>query len=238
MWSICGGMNKMPLEQVLVELEEAGTAQNRKVYARHGVGEQMFGVSFKFLRQKQKEYKGEHELAVALWQSGVHEARLLAAMIADPENVDSALADAWVGDVNNYVQADELASLVGRTDFAQEKMEAWTLSDEEWVGRVGWHLLANLAQAKNDLTDEYFLAYLERIENEIHTRKNRTREGMNNALIAIGIRNPALTARAMQAAEKIGVVDVDHGQTSCKTPDAAGYIEKTLAYREKKAKKK
>ena len=228
----------MKVETVLKELEEAGTAQNRKIYARHGVDEQMFGVSFKFLRQKQKEYRSDHELAVALWKTGNHEARLLAAMIADPQKMDSALADVWVKDVDNYVQTDEFASLIGRTDFAQEKMEAWTLSDEEWIGRVGWHLLAGLAQAKNDLPDEYFLAYLERIENEIHTRKNRTRDAMNNALIAIGIRNPVLTAHAMQAAERIGLVDVDHGQTSCKTPDAVAYIEKTLAYREKKAKKK
>ena len=227
----------MQVETVLKELEEAGTAQNRKIYARHGVGELMFGVSFKLLRQKQKEYKGNHALALSLWQSGWHEARLLAAMIADPKKVDADLAESWMHDVDNYVQADEFASLIGRTDLTQEKMEAWTLSDEEWIGRVGWHLLANLAQAKNDLPDEYFLEYLERIVKEIHGRKNRTRDGMNNALIAIGIRNPLLTAQAMWAAEKIGTVDVDHGQTSCKTPDAAAYIEKTLAYREKKARK-
>ncbi|MBT3336978.1 MAG: DNA alkylation repair protein [Anaerolineae bacterium] len=228
----------MTAEKILKELEEAGTAQNRKVYARHGVGTQMFGVSFKFLRQKQKEYKGEHELALKLWRTGYHEARLLAAMIADPQKMDAEIAETWVQDLNNYVQCDEFSSLIARTAFSQEKMEVWTLSDAEWIGRAGWHLLANIAQHDAALPDKYFIAYLERIEKEIHQRKNRVRDGMNNALIAIGIRNSLLTARAMQSAEKIGKVEVDHGQTSCKTPDAAGYIEKTLAYREKKKTKK
>jgi 3-methyladenine DNA glycosylase AlkD len=228
----------MTVKKILMELEEAGTAQNRKVYARHGVGMQMFGGSFKFLRQKQKEYKGEHEVALKLWETGYHEARLLAAMIADPQKMDPETAEAWAQDLGNYVQCDEFSSLIGQTAFAKEKMEAWTLSADEWIGRAGWHLLAHIAQNDKELPDEYFLAYLERIEKEIHARKNRTRDGMNNALIAIGIRTPLLTTHAMESAEKIGVVEVDHGQTSCKTPDAAGYIEKTLAYREKKARKK
>ncbi len=159
-------------------------------------------------------------------------------MIADPQEMDPETAEIWSQELDNYIQCDEFSSLIGRTSFVQEKMEAWTLSDDEWVGRAGWHLLANIAQHDKSLPDEYFVAYLERIEKEIHTRKNKTRDGMNNALIAIGIRNPYLTERARQAAEKIGVVEVDHGQTSCKTPDAASYIEKTLAYREKKARKK
>ena len=224
----------MDSETLLKELEEVGTAQNRKIYARHGVGEKMFGISFKILRQKQKEFKGEHELALELWETGYHEARLLAAMIADPKKMKSETAEAWMQDLNNYVQTDEFSSLVGRTSFAQEKMEAWTQSDEEWIGRAGWHLLASIAQQDQTLPDQFFAAFLERIEKEIHMRKNRVRDGMNTALIAIGIRNPVLTAQAMIVAEKIGKVDVDHGQTSCKTPDAVDYIEKTLAYRKKK----
>ena len=228
----------MDAQKLLKELEDAGTAQNRKIYARHGVGEKMFGVSFKILRQKQKECKGEDELALALWKTGYHEARLLAAMIADPKKMDAEPAELWAQDLQNYVQTDEFSSLIGKTSFVQEKMEAWTLSDKEWVGRAGWHLLANIAQHDDVLPDEYFLAYLARIENEIHQRKNRVRDGMNNALIAIGIRNPELTEKAKVVAEKIGKVEVDHGQTSCKTPDAVGYIEKTLAYRKKKESKK
>ena len=58
---------------------------------------------------------------------------------------------------------------------------------------------------------------------------------MNQALISLGIRNPQLEKMARAAAKKIGKVEVDHGQTSCQTPDAAAYMTKTLAYRKKKA---
>jgi hypothetical protein len=79
------------------------------------------------------------------------------------------------------------------------------------------------------LPDDYFRPYLRIIETDIHNRKNRVRYSMNNALIAIGIRNETLQKEAVAVANKIGTVDVDHGETSCKTPDAAGYIERTVA---------
>ena len=89
---------------------------------------------------------------------------------------------------------------------------------------------------EQDLPDSYFVARLDTIESEIHSRKNRVRDAMNNALIAIGIRNPALEQLALAAASRIGKVAVDHGETGCKTPDATEYIQRTLARREQKAK--
>jgi hypothetical protein len=65
-------------------------------------------------------------------------------------------------------------------------------------------------------------------------RKNRVRDAMNSAVIAIGIRNPKLEKKALAAAKRIGQVEVDHGETSCKTPDATAYIHKTLERRRKK----
>ena len=87
------------------------------------------------------------------------------------------------------------------------------------------------------LPDSYFEDYLEIIARDIHTRKNMVRDAMNSALIAIGIRNPVLEKKAIAAAKKIGKVEVDHGETSCKTPDAAAYIRKTVE-RNKQRKKR
>ena len=86
------------------------------------------------------------------------------------------------------------------------------------------------------LPNDYFTAHLATVEAQIHTRKNRVKDAMNNALIAIGIRNGELEAAALAAAARIGKVEVDHGQTGCKTPDAADYIRRTLTRREQKAK--
>ncbi len=87
----------------------------------------------------------------------------------------------------------------------------------------------------SQLPNSYFEQCLETIEREIHSRKNRVRDAMNNALIAIGIRNSELENLALAAAQRIGKVEVDHGETGCKTPDAAEYIRKTRDRRNQKS---
>ena len=182
----------MDCQAVLRELESLGTAQNRKIYRRHGVGENLFGVSYANQNKLAKEIKRNHALARELWTSGNHDARILATMIADPSQTDALLLDSWVTDLDSYVVTDAFSGLVGKTALAYEKAEEWTRHEAEWPGRAGWHLVAHLAMKNPALTDAYFSALLAVIEGEIHDRKNRVRDAMNNALIAIGIRNDAL----------------------------------------------
>jgi hypothetical protein len=110
-------------------------------------------------------------------------------------------------------------------------MEQWTKAKAEWTSRAGFGLLAHLAMRDPGLSDDYFISYLQMIEQEIHTRANRTRDAMNSALIAIGIRNAALQSKAIAAATRIGSVEVDHGETGCETPDAVRYIRRTVQHR-------
>ena len=77
----------MNVKQALAKLKALGTAQNRKVYARHGVTREAFGVSYANLGKLVREIKVDHELALGLWKSGNHDARVLATMVADPEEV-------------------------------------------------------------------------------------------------------------------------------------------------------
>ena len=90
-------------------------------------------------------------------------------------------------------------------------MEKWTKSKNEWIGRAGWQLLAQLAMTDNELPDTYFEEYLKTIRKSIHGSKNRTKEAMNNALIAIGVRNNTLEKKALAVAADIGKIDVEHG---------------------------
>jgi 3-methyladenine DNA glycosylase AlkD len=155
-------------------------------------------------------------------------------MIADPKQVDGDLLDHWVRDLDNYVITDSFVGMVGQTSLAKKKALAWISSDLEYVGRAGWHLLGHLAQKDESLPDDFFLPYLDTIEKEIHQRPNRTREAMNNALIAIGIRNSALMKKALAVAAKIGEVEVDHGETNCKTNFAPEYIQRTVERKKNK----
>jgi 3-methyladenine DNA glycosylase AlkD len=227
----------MNLNSALRELKRRGTAQNRKIYRRHGVGENMYGVSFADLRLLAKQIKVDQDLAVQLWATGNHDAQILATLIADPAQFDAKTLDAWSKDLSDCVIADQFAGLVARTRYWQKKAEKWHKARGEWIGRAGWNLIGQLAMHQPTLPDSYFEPYLIEIETGIHQQKNRVREAMNNALIAIGIRTAALQAQALSAAQTIGPVEIDHGETSCKTPDATAYILRTIAHRQNKALK-
>ena len=229
----------MDYEEVMAFLEEAGTEQNRKIYRRHGSGDKLFGVSFADLKKVKKKIRINHPLALHLWDSGNVDARSLATMIIDPARVTESLADAWVRDIQYYLLADLLAgNVVGKTPFARKKMEEWIAADGEYIEQAGWSLVAQLALAENDLTDDYFQKYLKTIESGIRRGKNRVRHSMNMALIAIGLRNDRLEKSAVTSATTIGRVEVDHGETSCKTPDAIGYIKRARDRKVKLARKR
>ena len=227
----------MILNSALRELKRRGTAQNRKAYRRHGVGENMYGVSFADLRLLAKQIKTDQDLAVQLWATGNHDAQVLATLIADPAQFDAKTLDAWSKDLGNYVITDQFAGLAARTAYWRKKAEKWHTARGEWVARAGWNLLGQLALHESALPDRYFEAYLVEIETGIHQQKNRVREAMNQALIAIGARSAALQEKALRAARTIGPVEIDHGETNCKTPDAAEYILRTVAHRHNQALK-
>jgi 3-methyladenine DNA glycosylase AlkD len=224
----------MNLNSALRELKRRGTAQNRKVYRRHGVGENMYGVSVADLRLLARQIKTDHALAFQLWTTGNHDARILATLIADPTQFDAKTLDAWAKDLGNYVITDQFAGLVAQTSYRQKKAEKWRTARGEWIGRAGWDLIGQLALREPTLPDSYFEPYLIEIEAGIHQQKNRVREAMNNVLIAIGTRNAALQEKALGVAQTIGPVEIDHGETNCKTPAAAEYILRTAAHRHKK----
>lgn len=224
----------MTCHDVLEELKSLGTAQNRKTYARHGVVGENYGVSYAHLGALKKRIKTNHELAEQLWQSGVHDARVLATMIADPQKVGAGLLDSWVKDVDSYPLGDAVASLAVQTDAARSGVDQWIKSTDELTGSFGWSLMARMTREEAIFHPVELETYLATIERDIRTSKNRVRHSMNSALIAIGCRNPDLQHKAIAAAGRIGKVVVDHGDTDCKTPEAAAYILKTVERASKK----
>lgn len=216
----------MTSKEVLRELEALGTEQYRKIYRRHGASDPVYGVSYANLEKLKKQIKVDQPLASELWASGVHDARILATMIADAAAMDGKALEAWAADVDNHVLADALAGVAARSPDARKKAEKWARAKGEAMGRLGWSTLGHLAARVDGLPDHFFESYLATIERDVHIRQNRIREAMNSALIAIGGRNDALAERALAVAERVGPVAVDHGETNCKTPDAVAYIRK------------
>ncbi len=226
----------MDLETVMKELESLGTEQNRKVFPRHGVKGALFGVSFKDIGILSKRIKKDSALAKDLWSTKNHDARILSTMIMDPIDLERPQLIAWANELDNYVITDAFVKMVFQSEQAYPLMLEWISSDKEFISAAGWNMVALYAMEMNDEDDRFFLDFLETIEKTIHSSPNRTRYNMNNALIAIGARNEILKDAAIKVAEVVGKVEVDHGQTSCKTPDARSYIIRTFEHKKKREK--
>jgi 3-methyladenine DNA glycosylase AlkD len=217
----------MDASGILVTLEKLGKPQTAAIYKRHGAGDAVFGVLTSEIVKLRKKIKVDHALAMELWNTGNTEARVLALQVADPEKVTRADADRLLQDGPVRFLGCYLADLVARSPIAEPTMRAWMKSKDEFPREMGYGIfgvrLKNDASSIGDADAERVLAT---IEKEIHRSPNWARYAMNGALISIGIYKPALRKKAIAAAKRIGKVEVDHGETNCKTPDAAPYIEK------------
>ena len=220
--------SRVTLESVMSELKSFGTEQTRKTYRRHGAPEPLFGVLFSNLYALKKRLKVNHDLARQLWATGNTDARTLAAMIADPTKLTDQEAEQWLRGTSYQGLVDGVAGIVAQAPFARKKSDEWRRSKDEFIGRAGWNLIARLTEDRG-IPDSYFEKRIAEIRAQIHSAKNRTREAMNLALISIGGYREGLRKKALEAAKAIGSVQVDHGDTACKTPDAYSYIQKMAA---------
>jgi hypothetical protein len=217
----------MNTEEVLATLKKFGKPQTAAIYRRHGSGEQVFGVLTSEIAKLQKRIKVNHALAMELWKTGNAEARILALQVADPEKLTRSDADGLVQDGPVRFIGCYLSGLLARSPIAEETMRAWMKSPDEFRREMGYGILGvRLKDDPDSVSDTDAERLLVTIEKEIHRSPNWARYAMNGALISIGVFKPALRKKAIETAKRIGKVEVDHGETNCKTPDAVPYIEK------------
>ncbi len=221
---------RMTLAETMAGLEKAGTEQTRKTYARHGAAEPMFGVSFATLKTLAKRIGVDHELALALWDTKNFDARNLAVKVADPASMSPADLDRWTSEPTARMCTGYVAHLAAEGPHARAKADKWLAASGEARRCAGWSLVGAMAMRDEATPDAWFAERLAEIEKRIHAAPNAQREAMNQAVIAIGCRSASLRKAATAAARRIGKVEVDHGDTACKTPDAAQTIDKSWAY--------
>jgi len=229
----------MTYDEVMVELESAGTEQTRQTYLRHGASEPLFGVKFGALRPLGKKIGTDHALAEQLWASGNTDARLLACMVADPAQVSEDELDAWLEDIDTYFLVDTfVAEIASKAPGRIERAERWIASDRDRTAQAGWDLMNYVALSDEDVSDDFFESQLELIAERIEGYGNWTRRSATNTITGIGLRNDALESAARNTAAGMGEVEFDPGQTSCVMPDPIEYLEKTKAYRARQAQKR
>ena len=221
---------RMTLSQTMSALEKAGTAQARKTYARHGAAEPIFGVSFAFLKTLMKRIKVDQELATALWETGNYDARNLAFKIADPERMSPAQLDKWAAEPRVRMCESYVAYLAVEGPHARRMADKWLAAKDESRRATGWRLVGAMAMVDIDTPDGWFADRLAEIEKTIQVSPNRQRDSMLQALIAIGCRSAALRKSVTAVGKRIGKVEIDQGDTSCKTPELVPTLEKTWTY--------
>ena len=221
----------MTKSEALRELESMGTEQNRKLYQRHGVKGPAFGVSYANLGALQRRIRIDHPLALALWATGNHDARVLANMIAEPNSMSARELDRWIVEVDNHMLSESIASMLLRSNDAHSHAQRWIESPLEWTCATGWQVFGGLASGDHEFSSEYLLKRLTQIQNTIQRAPNRVRHSMVLALIGIGTRGDKLEEAAVTAACMIGPVHVDHGETNCVTPDPIPYLRRIAAHR-------
>jgi hypothetical protein len=221
---------RMTLAEAMKALEAAGSAQARKTYARHGVVDPMFGVSFATIATLVKRIGVDHRLARQLWATGNFDARNLAFKVADPAQLSPADLDQWERATTARMCGGYVAMLAVEGPHGRATAERWLASPDERRRCAGWGVVGQLAARDATVPDAWLAARLSEIRAGLQRAGNDERYAMNDALISIGGRSPALRDAALSAAKSIGKVEVDHGDTSCKTPDAAAYVAKMWAH--------
>jgi 3-methyladenine DNA glycosylase AlkD len=190
---------------ILAELRALGSEKHRAGMARYGINvERAFGVSIYELRKVAKRLGADHGLALALWATGNHEARLLAGFVDDPAAVTPQQMDAWAGEFDSWDICDQACtSLFDQTAHAWSKAVVWAKRDEEWIKRGGYALMAGLAWHDKTTGSQAFLKLLPLIERGAGDDRNFVKKAVNWALRNIGKRSRALNRAAITCAKKI-----------------------------------
>jgi 3-methyladenine DNA glycosylase AlkD len=196
-------------EEILKQLESLSNPDAVAGMARFGINpKNTYGVSIPVLRKMAKQIGKNHLLADKLWNSAIHEARILAPLIDPPEIVTEKQMEGWVKDFDSWDVCDQCCSnLFDKSKFAHKKAIEWSKRREEFVKRAGFVLMATLAVHDKEADNQKFLKFLPVINREATDERNFVKKAVNWALRQIGKRNSVLNKIAIQTAKKIQKID-------------------------------
>jgi 3-methyladenine DNA glycosylase AlkD len=195
--------------QVIERLKSLGDARAVEGMARFGIqSSNSFGVSVPKLRALAHQIGHDHPLALQLWETGLHDARLLATMVDDPARVTIDQMDKWVRDFDSWDVVDgSCGNLFDKTPFAVAKAKEWCKREEEFVKRAGFVLMAELAVHDKQAKDELFLDFLPLIIGGASDKRNFVKKAVNWSLRQIGKRNLKLNGAAVSTALMIRKIE-------------------------------
>ena len=196
-------------EEVIDTLRSKAKSDQLEGMSRYGMAiEQRFGVSVPDLRKLAKELGKDHELALKLWKTGIAEARIVAAMIDDPQKLTEEQMEDWVKDIDSWDVCDQLCmNLFEKSPLAWKKIINWSSREEEFVKRTAFSLIACLAWHDKKAADSKFIGLLPLITRGATDERNFVKKAVNWALRNMGKRNQSLNKAAIAVARDIQRLD-------------------------------
>jgi 3-methyladenine DNA glycosylase AlkD len=216
---------------VLADLKSKGKESARKIYARHGMApDRIYGVSVADMKVVAKTIKKQQALALELYSTGIMDAMYLAGMVADGARMTRKQLNDWAqGAAHMQMIAEYTVPWVAvESEHGRELALEWIQSKKEHVACAGWCTLSGLVATHSDadLDLKEIESLLTTAVKGIPTASNRVRYTMNCFIISVGSYVQPLLKQAKAAAQKVGAVEVEMGETACKVPLATEYIEK------------
>lgn len=192
------------VEELTAELLALANPANLEGQRRFGMtGANQLGISIPNLRALARGQRS-HTLAQQLWDTGFHEARILAGFVDDPKQVTREQMESWVLAFDSWDLCDQVCmSLFSETPFVKEAIYAWCPREEEFVRRAGFALIAVCAWRKKDWPDAEFLPFLQLTLDYCGDKRNFVKKAVNWALRQVGKRSPALRAAATETANRM-----------------------------------
>jgi 3-methyladenine DNA glycosylase AlkD len=200
----------MTAPEILAALRAQANPNNVAGMARYGISAKgTLGVPVASIRRLAKQAGRSHELAAELWDSGIHEARILATIVEDPARVTRRQMNRWARDFDSWDVCDQACQNLFRyTPLAWTMAVEWAGARREFVRRAAFALMAGLAASKAIAApDEDFEAMLPLIATAATDERNLVKKAVNWALRGIGKRNPHWRSAAIGAAENIRAID-------------------------------
>ena len=222
----------MTSAEILKQLEKLGSPGTANVLMKHGAKSPCYGVKVEDLKKIHKQVKTNHDLAMQLFNSGVFDAMYLAGLVIDGSTMTEKELNAWAEtDYGSSISSYTVPWVASENEAGLKLALKWIDSKKEFVAVAGWSTLGAIVSLKedNDLDMALIKTLMERITKTIDTAPNRVKQAMNSFIIQVGSYIAPLTDTAIKAAAKMGKVKVDVGDTACKIPDAAEYINKVKA---------
>ncbi|UCF50654.1 MAG: DNA alkylation repair protein [Thermoplasmatales archaeon] len=199
----------MNYNEVISLLKSMSEPKNVEGMARYGINpKNNLGISIYKLRPLAKKIGKNHELSLKLWDSGIHDARLLAVFIEDSAQVTEEQMESWAKDFDSWDVCDQACcSLFDSTEYAWKKVYEWSKRDEEFVKRAAFSIIAGLAVHDKKASDKKFEELFSIIIRESIDERNYVKKAVNWALRGIGKRNLELNKKAINVAQEIKKID-------------------------------